>query len=99
MGFLQKEKTEIKDENIFEAVEPDDLVKFGLIPELIGRLHVIASLKELDLPELVKVFKEPKNSILRQYQKLFAIDEAKLTFTEDAIEAICKEELLKKDGS
>jgi ATP-dependent Clp protease ATP-binding subunit ClpX len=99
MGFLQKEKTEIKDENIFAAVEPDDLVKFGLIPELVGRLHVIASLKELDLKELVKVFKEPKNSILRQYQKLFAIDDTKLTFTEDAIEAICKESLLRKTGA
>jgi ATP-dependent Clp protease ATP-binding subunit ClpX len=99
MGFLQKENTDIKDENIFEAVEPDDLVKFGLIPELIGRLHVIASLKELSLEELVKVFTEPKNSILKQYQKLFAIDEAKLTFTDDAIEEICKESMKRKTGA
>lgn len=99
MGFLQKETTEIKDENIFEAVEPDDLVKFGLIPELIGRLHVLASLKELNLKELVRVFTEPKNSILKQYQKLFAIDEVKLTFTEEAIEAICEESLKRKTGA
>ena len=99
MGFLQKETTDIKDENIFEAVETDDLVKFGLIPELIGRLHVVASLKELDLEQLVKVFKEPKNSILKQFQKLFAIDGAKLTFTDDAIEAICDESIKRKTGA
>jgi len=99
MGFLQKEKTEIKDENIFDAIEPDDLVKFGLIPELIGRLHVIASLKELGVDELVKVFTEPKNSILKQYQKLFSIDDAKLTFTEDAIKAICEESIKRKTGA
>ncbi len=99
MGFLQKEKTEIKEENIFEAIEPDDLVKFGLIPELIGRLHVIASLRELDIKELVRVFKEPKNSILKQYQKLFAIDDVKLTITEDAIEEICKESIKRKTGA
>ncbi|MGE4397892.1 MAG: ATP-dependent Clp protease ATP-binding subunit ClpX [Campylobacterales bacterium] len=99
MGFLQKEKTEIKEENIFEAIEPDDLVKFGLIPELIGRLHVIASLRELNIEELVKVFKEPKNSILKQYQKLFAIDDVKLTITEDAIEEICKESIKRKTGA
>ncbi len=99
MGFLQKEKPELKDENIFDAIEPDDLVKFGLIPELIGRLHVIASLRELGVDELVKVFTEPKNSILRQYQKLFAIDDAKLTFTEDAIKAICEESIKRKTGA
>ncbi len=99
MGFLQKEKTEIKDENIFDAIEPDDLVKFGLIPELIGRLHVIASLKELGVDELVKVFTEPKNSILKQYQKLFSIDNVKLTFTEDAIRAICEESIKRKTGA
>lgn len=99
MGFLQKEKTEIKEENIFEQIEPDDLVKFGLIPELIGRLHVIASLRELNIEELAKVFKEPKNSILKQYQKLFAIDDVKLTITEDAIEEICKESIKRKTGA
>lgn len=99
MGFLQKEKCEINDENIFEAIEPDDLVKFGLIPELIGRLHVIASLKELGVDELVRVFTEPKNSILKQYQKLFSIDNAKLTFTDDAIRAICEESIKRKTGA
>jgi ATP-dependent Clp protease ATP-binding subunit ClpX len=99
MGFLQKEKPELKDEHIFDAIEPDDLVKFGLIPELIGRLHMIASLRELGVDELVKVFTEPKNSILRQYQKLFAIDDAKLTFTEDAIKAICEESIKRKTGA
>ncbi len=99
MGFLQKEKVELKEENIFDSIEPDDLVKFGLIPELIGRLHVIASLRELNIEELVKVFKEPKNSILKQYQKLFAIDDVKLTITEDAIEEICKESIKRKTGA
>lgn len=99
MGFLQKEKVELKEENIFDSIEPDDLVKFGLIPELIGRLHVVASLRELNIEELVKVFKEPKNSILKQYQKLFAIDDVKLTITEDAIEEICKESIKRKTGA
>lgn len=99
MGFLQKEKVELKEENIFDSIEPDDLVKFGLIPELIGRLHVLASLRELNIEELVKVFTEPKNSILRQYQKLFAIDDAKLTFTDDAIRAICEESIKRKTGA
>ncbi len=99
MGFLQKEVKELKDENIFDSIEPDDLVKFGLIPELIGRLHVIASLKELNLEELVQVFTEPKNSLLKQYKKLFAIDNVTLTFTDDAIEAICKESIKRKTGA
>ncbi len=99
MGFLQKEVKELKDENIFDSIEPDDLVKFGLIPELIGRLHVIASLRELNLEELVQVFTEPKNSLLKQYKKLFAIDNVTLTFTDDAIEAICKESIKRKTGA
>ncbi|MEY4504952.1 MAG: hypothetical protein RL154_1249, partial [Pseudomonadota bacterium] len=87
MGFAQKGKSEISDDAIFAKVEPDDLVKFGLIPELIGRLPVLSALSELDIEQLKIVFVEPKNSLLKQYQKLFSMDGAKLIFEDDAIEA------------
>lgn len=99
MGFLQNETKELREDEILNSVETDDLVKFGLIPELIGRLHVVANLQELGLSELVKVFTEPKNAIYKQFQKLFSIDGAKLTFTEDAIEAVCEESLKRKTGA
>ncbi len=99
MGFVQDEKREIKDEDIFELCEPDDLVKFGIIPELIGRLHVVASLKELGVNELMQVFSEPKNSIIKQYKKLFMMDGSVLTFTDDAIKAICEQSIRRKTGA
>ena len=99
LGFVQDEKQEYKNEEIFELVEPDDLVKFGIIPELIGRLHVVASLRELGVEELVKVFSEPKNSIIKQYKKLFAMDNVVLTFADDAIVAICEQSIKRKTGA
>lgn len=99
MGFVQDEKQEFNENDIFELCEPDDLVKFGIIPELIGRLHVVASLKELGTNELMQVFSEPKNAILKQYKKLFAMDGSVLTFTDDAIEAICKQSIKRKTGA
>lgn len=99
MGFAQKGKSEISDDEIFAKVEPDDLVKFGLIPELIGRLPVISALSELDIEQLKNIFTEPKNSLLKQYQKLFSMDGAKLTFEDSAIEAICKLSIDRKTGA
>lgn len=99
MGFVQDDKQEFKDEDIFELVEPDDLVKFGIIPELIGRLHVVASLRELGVNELMQVFSQPKNSLLKQYKKLFAMDGAVLTFTDEAIETICEQSVKRKTGA
>ncbi|ARE81188.1 ATP-dependent Clp protease ATP-binding subunit ClpX [Campylobacter helveticus] len=88
-----------KDKNLLEKIEPDDLVHFGLIPELIGRLHIIASLNELDEDDMVRILTEPKNAIIKQYQKLFAIDGVNLKFEKDALRAIAKLALERKTGA
>ena len=67
--------------------EPEDLLKFGLIPEFVGRLPVIATLEDLDVPALVKILTEPKNALVKQYQKLFDMEDVKLGFTDDALVA------------
>lgn len=88
-----------KDKDLLEKIEPDDLVHFGLIPELIGRLHIIASLNELDEDDMVRILTEPKNAIIKQYQKLFAIDGVNLKFEEDALKAIAQLALERKTGA
>ncbi|EIO6376599.1 ATP-dependent Clp protease ATP-binding subunit ClpX [Campylobacter upsaliensis] len=88
-----------KDKDLLEKIEPDDLVHFGLIPELIGRLHIIASLNELDEDDMVRILTEPKNAIIKQYQKLFAIDGVNLKFDEDALRTIAKLALERKTGA
>ena len=75
------------------------MVHFGLIPELIGRLHIIASLNELDEKDMVRILTEPKNAIIKQYQKLFAIDGVSLKFEDDALSAIAKLALERKTGA
>ena len=71
-------------------VQPEDLVKFGLIPEFIGRLPIVAAVENLDEESLVRVLTEPKNSLVKQYQRLFAMDGAELCFTDDALSAVAK---------
>lgn len=88
-----------KDKDLLEKIEPDDLVHFGLIPELIGRLHIIASLNELNEDDMVRILTEPKNAIIKQYQKLFAIDGVNLKFEEDALRAIAQLALERKTGA
>ncbi|MCI6988327.1 MAG: ATP-dependent Clp protease ATP-binding subunit ClpX [Campylobacter sp.] len=86
LGFNQTKtsaKTDIS--NLLNLIQTDDLVKYGLIPELIGRLHVVATLNEITKEDMVRILKEPKNAILKQYKKLFAIDGANLKFEEDAL--------------
>jgi ATP-dependent Clp protease ATP-binding subunit ClpX len=80
-------------------VEPQDLHQFGLIPEFIGRLPVIATLEDLDVDALVQILKEPKNALTKQYQELFNMDNCKLTFTEDALIAIAKRAVGRKTGA
>ena len=80
-------------------MEPDDLVKFGLIPELIGRLPVVTVLDPLDEDAMVRVLTEPKNSIVRQYQELFRLDNAELSFTEEALHGIAKKTIARKSGA
>jgi ATP-dependent Clp protease ATP-binding subunit ClpX len=79
--------------------EPEDLLKFGLIPEFVGRLPVIATLHDLDVPALVQILKEPKNALVKQYAKLFELEDVALTFTEDALEAIAKKAIKRKTGA
>ncbi|MAI08481.1 MAG: ATP-dependent Clp protease ATP-binding subunit ClpX [Magnetococcales bacterium] len=80
-------------------VEPQDLHQFGLIPEFIGRLPVVATLEDLDVPALVQILKEPKNALTKQYQELFNMDNCQLTFTDDALEAIAKRAVERKTGA
>jgi ATP-dependent Clp protease ATP-binding subunit ClpX len=80
-------------------VEPDDLLKFGLIPEFVGRLPVVATLTDLDEKALVKILVEPKNALVKQYQKLFEMEDVRLTLTEDALKAIAKKAILRKTGA
>jgi ATP-dependent Clp protease ATP-binding subunit ClpX len=79
--------------------EPEDLLKFGLIPEFVGRLPVIATLEDLDTEALVKILREPKNALVKQYQKLFDMEDVKLSFTDDAMVAVAKKAIERKTGA
>jgi ATP-dependent Clp protease ATP-binding subunit ClpX len=84
---------------VLREVEPDDLLKFGLIPEFVGRMPVVATLTDLDIDALVQILKEPKNALVKQYQKLFEMEDVKLTFTEDALRAIADKGIKRKTGA
>ncbi len=100
MGFRAKESDEkINTENVLTHLNPDDLLKYGLIPEFVGRLPVQVSLDNLDKEALVRILTEPKNAIIKQYQKLFQLDRAELVFTNEALEAASEEALKQKTGA
>lgn len=80
-------------------VQPEDLIKFGMIPEFVGRLPVIATLKELSEDELVRILTEPKNALVKQYKKLFELEEVRLRFTDSVLKGIAKEALRRKSGA
>ncbi len=84
---------------LYAELEPEDLIKFGLIPEFVGRLPVVATLEDLDVPALVTILTEPKNALVRQYKKLFEMENVELTFTQDALEAIAKRAIERKTGA
>ncbi len=84
---------------LFMELEPEDLLKFGLIPEFVGRLPVIATLTDLDEAALVTILTEPKNALVKQYQRLFEIEGVKLTFAPDALSAIAKRAIKRKTGA
>ena len=84
---------------MFAKLEPEDLIKFGLIPEFVGRLPVIATLSDLDQEALIKILTEPKNAISKQYQTLFQMEDVKLTFEEGALKAVAKKALERKTGA
>ena len=84
---------------MFKELEPEDLLKFGLIPEFVGRLPVIATLTDLDEAALVTILTEPKNALVKQYQRLFELEDVKLKFTDDALSAIAKRAIERKTGA
>jgi len=84
---------------VLRSTEPEDLLKFGLIPEFVGRLPVVATLEDLDVEALVKILKEPKNALVKQYQKLFDMEDVELGFTEEALVAIAKKAIERKTGA
>jgi len=99
VGFLGKTKEKLSKDDIFSLVEPEDLVKYGLIPELVGRLPVIATLKELDKDDLIRVLTEPKDALIKQYQALFALDGVELEFEKEALEAIAEKAIKRGTGA
>jgi ATP-dependent Clp protease ATP-binding subunit ClpX len=84
---------------LLPQVDSDDILEFGLIPELVGRLPVISSLQPLDVPALVKVLKEPKNALVKQYQKMFGLENCQLEFTDEALAAIARKAMRKETGA
>jgi len=101
MGFGAKVvgKNNKKMGEILAMVRPEDLLRFGLIPELVGRLPVIATMEELEEEDLVRILREPKNALTKQYERLFAYDHIRLRFTEGSLHAIAREALKRKSGA
>jgi ATP-dependent Clp protease ATP-binding subunit ClpX len=101
IGFadLADDKTGERKKNPFAEVEPDDLLRYGLIPELVGRLPVVVALEALDETALVRILKEPKNALTKQYKKLFELEEVDLTFDETALRAVAQKALKRGTGA
>ncbi len=101
MGFGAKVVSDknLKIGDLLESVQPEDLLKFGLIPELVGRLPVIATMQELVIEDLVRILTEPKNALTKQYEKLFSFEGIQLRFTEGALSAIANKALSRKSGA
>ena len=99
IGFNVHEKIEAEVGEMFHKVLPQDLIKFGLIPEFVGRVPVVVALDSLDEAALVRILKEPKNAILKQYQALFSLDEVELEFTDEAVEEVAKKSFERKTGA
>lgn len=98
-GATVKDPEDRRTGEVLREVEPDDLMKFGLIPEFIGRLPVLATLEDLDEHTLVKILTEPKNALVKQYQRLFEMENVSLTFNEEALYAVAKKAIVRKTGA
>ena len=98
-GADVRESDDRRTGDILREVEPDDLLRFGLIPEFVGRLPVIATLEDLDEDALVQILTEPKNALVKQYQRLFEMEGVGLTFTEDALKAVAHKAIARKTGA
>jgi ATP-dependent Clp protease ATP-binding subunit ClpX len=101
MGFGAdvKDQDERRVGELFQELEPEDLLKFGLIPEFVGRLPVLATLNDLDEGALITILTEPKNALIKQYQRLFEMEDVQLSFTDDALRAIAKRAIERKTGA
>ncbi len=98
-GADVRSPTDRKTGEILRGVEPEDLLKFGLIPEFIGRLPVVATLEDLDEDALIEILTQPKNALVKQYERLFEMEGSKLSFTEDALRSISKKAISRKTGA
>jgi ATP-dependent Clp protease ATP-binding subunit ClpX len=94
-----KDSEERRTGEILRELEPEDLLKFGLIPEFVGRLPVIATLEDLDEAALVEILSEPKNALVKQYARLFEMEDVRLNITEDALSAIAQKAIERKTGA
>jgi len=101
IGFAAnvKSKEDMRQSDVLKELQIEDIIKFGMIPEFIGRLPVVATLKELDKEALIKILTEPKNAIVKQYKKLFSLNNADLEFTPDALEAVATKALKRNTGA
>ncbi|MEN3189408.1 MAG: ATP-dependent Clp protease ATP-binding subunit ClpX [Atribacterota bacterium] len=102
IGFKANIKSKNNKEQIYKIIEnvlPEDLVKYGLIPELVGRLHIVSTLENLDRDALIKILTEPRNAIIKQYKKMFKLEGVELNFTPDALEAIVEESIKRNTGA
>jgi ATP-dependent Clp protease ATP-binding subunit ClpX len=98
-GSERKSKADIQNKDIMKKVIPHDLVKYGLIPELVGRLPVITALEDLDEESLVRILTEPKNALIKQYQAMFQLDHVDLQFDDEALRAVAKQAIERKTGA
>src|SRR5207237_1079502 len=92
-GEIAPPSSNLRDSELLQQLEPQDLIKFGLIPEFVGRLPVIGVLNDLDESALIEILTKPRNAILKQYQRLFEFENVKLKFSEDATRAVAKQAL------
>jgi ATP-dependent Clp protease ATP-binding subunit ClpX len=98
-GSPVKGKKETKIGEILSLVEPEDLIRYGLIPEFVGRMPVVAALDELDRAALITILTEPRNALIKQYQRLMSLDKVRLSFTDGALEAIAQKAIARKAGA
>ncbi len=99
LGFHGEKRGKSEENEVLSLIEADDLISYGLIPELVGRLHVVTTLNELNKDDMVKILQEPKNALIRQYKKLFAMDKVELTFHDEALEEIASMAIQCKTGA
>ena len=99
IGFGADVNKKTRNVEVLSQLEPEDLLKYGLIPEFVGRLPVVATLHDLEVDHLVQILKEPKNALIRQYEKMFELDNVKLTFNKEAIHTLAKEAIKRKTGA